>query len=205
MILRPGALFGEATDGDLRSDMANRDRISRLASAPPEWATVTQVHGDRVVEVDGSGDAGDADALFTLRSGLTLAVFTADCLGVVIHAEGAVGVAHAGWRGVEAQVVARLAERMTETGRAPRSAIIGPRIDSCCFEVGEEVAILFPRFRARTDWGTTSVDLVSAVVDQLPGVETSIVGGCTRHDPAYFSHRRDATTERMAAAGWVVS
>lgn len=204
MIVRPGAFFSQAGDGDMRTDLANRERASVAAGAPSEWATVRQVHGRHVVEVEGGGVAGEADGLFTTRPDLTLAVFTADCLGVVLHSHRAVGVAHAGWRGVDSGVVAALAGAMTERGEPPHRALLGPHIGSCCFEVGEEVAVRFPSYLATTTWGTTSVDLAAAVIDQLEGVPVERVGGCTRHQEGWFSHRRDATDHRLAVTGWRV-
>lgn len=206
MIRPPGitsVAFSHATDGDLRSDPIARQAAAAALGISPEWATVSQVHGDRVVEVSGPGEHGPADALFTRIPRLPLAVFTADCAGVVLVAEGAVGVAHAGWRGMAAGVVARLREAMEQAGEPPTMGAIGPAIGPCCFEVGEEVAARFPRHRARTGWGTTSVDLWGAAADQLQGIQVWRADACTRHDPAFHSHRRDATTHRMAALGWL--
>jgi YfiH family protein len=195
--------FSEAADGDLLNDHSARVRLAAELMISPRWATVTQVHGANVVSADRPGDHGPADALFTTTPGLPLAVFTADCAGVVVLADGAVGVAHAGWRGAAAGVVAALAEEMRTAGHEVTGAAIGPLIGACCLEVGEEVADLFPRARSNTSWGTTSIDLERAVSDQLPGVDIWRCGQCTRHEDGLFSHRRDRTTQRMAALGWL--
>lgn len=200
---RNGAAFSEASDGDLRNDQAARGRVSRALDIPEIWASVRQVHGRDVVRVSSPGDAGAADALWTTVTGLPVAVFTADCFGVVLHSDGAVGVAHAGWRGADAGVVANLREQMTRAGHEPRKAEIGPGIGSCCFEVGTEVAERFGGYTSETTWGTSSVDLAEAIEDQIDGVDVWAVDGCTRHDAAWFSHRRDATPQRLAAIGWL--
>lgn len=205
MIRAPGApvAFSEAVDGDQRGDPAARARLARELGVSDSWATASQVHGASVLEVDSPGDSGEGDALWTTRPGLPLAVFTADCFGVVLTAPDAVGVAHAGWRGVTAGVVAALRERMAGAGRAPDGAWVGPGIGSCCFEVGGEVVDRLPGHARVTTWGSQSIDLAAAIREQLGGIEPGFVGGCTRHDARWLSHRRDATTGRMAAIGWL--
>jgi copper oxidase (laccase) domain-containing protein len=82
-------------------------------------------------------------------------------------------------------------------------AAIGPCIEACCFEVGEEVAdqITFavpaPGVEVRREGGKAWIDLVAAVRAQLeacgvPRESIERVGGCTRCDAARFhSYRRD--------------
>jgi len=200
---RNGAAFSEATDGDLRNDLTARVAVSRSLGISGSWSTVNQIHGADVLYVDTPGDAGPADALWTTARGLPLAVFTADCFGVVIHAEDAVGVAHAGWRGADAGVVARLGAAMTREGHEPKRAAVGPGIGPCCFEVGPEVADRFPGRTGQTTWGTVSVDLAAEIERQLQDVESWSVDGCTHHQDNWFSHRRDATPRRLATIGWL--
>jgi purine-nucleoside/S-methyl-5'-thioadenosine phosphorylase / adenosine deaminase len=198
-----GVAFSERSDGDVRGDAASRADLARRLGISEQWATLTQIHGSRVVQVDRPGDQGRADAMFTSRAGLPLAIFTADCAGVVVHAPGAVGVAHAGWRGAAGGVVAALILEMRRAGFEPALAAIGPTVGPCCLEVGPEVSALFDGFTATTTWGTASIDLEEAVKAQLAGLETWLVGKCTRHDPGWFSHRRDRTKERMATIAWM--
>ncbi len=177
--------------------------LSAHIGVSPEWATVHQVHGSRVVEARAPGEIGDADAIFTTIPELPLAVFTADCAGVVLIGRSGVGVAHAGWRGAAAGVVAALVAKMASAGLEPVAAVIGPTIGPCCFEVGSEVAARFPGRVSSTEWGTTSIDLWGVVTDQLVGLEVTDMRHCTRHEADTFSHRRDGTLKRMAAIGWI--
>jgi hypothetical protein len=199
----PGAVFTTAGDGDQRADPAARARAAASAGISSHWATVRQVHGSRVVEVEAAGEQGEGDALFTRRPGLPLAVFTADCLGVVLAAAGGVGVAHAGWRGLAGGVVEALVEEMAAAGLPPVRAAIGPAIGACCYEVGAEVAERFPAHTRWTTWGAASVDLTAAARTALAGIPVESVGSCTRHEAGWFSHRRDATAARLAAIGWL--
>jgi len=206
MIVPPrwsGAAFSEALDGDTRNDLDARSALSVRLAVSDSWATVRQVHGSVVVKASGPGDAGSADAIWTTEPGLPVAVFTADCFAVVMTTPEAVGVAHAGWRGVLAGVVAELRSAMVRNGHAPTRAGIGPGIGPCCFEVGAEVRRQFPDDGAMTTWGTTSVDLLGSILRQLEGIETWVSNGCTYHEDGWFSHRRDARPDRLAAVGWV--
>lgn len=198
-----GVAFSERSDGDMRNNPASRKRLSSALGISSEWATVSQVHGSEVMEVTAPGNAGVADALWTRTRGLPIAVLTADCLGVVLIAEGGVGVAHAGWRGVDAGVVDRLREEMSSVGVDPIRAYVGPGIGPCCFEVGPEVAERFPGATSRTTWETVSVDLATALGAQLSGVAVYSVVACTMHEDAWYSHREDGTAARLATLGWM--
>ncbi len=206
MIVPPGVAgvaFTEAADGDMRSDRDSRSAVAARLGISPDWATISQVHESHTVRVGSPGPHGEADAVWTDRRRLPVSVFTADCFGVVVHADAAVGVAHAGWRGAHLGVVGELLRRMRESGHEPRSAHIGPGIGPCCFEVGDDVSERFPSRQATTTVGTAAVDLPGVLIDQLDGLDPVVVGGCTHHDDSYFSHRRDGSPLRMAALGWL--
>jgi YfiH family protein len=197
-----GVAFTAPDDGDMRADPSARRQASARFGIAADWATVDQVHGSRAVFVTGPGGAGPADGIVTTTPGLPAAVFTADCLGVVLSGAGAVGVAHAGWRGLAAGVVECTLELMHEVDGPPRRAHVGPAIGPCCFEVGPDVAELFSDHVSVTSWGSTSVDLPGAALDRLRGLETTVETRCTACGGGP-SHRREATSQRMAAIGWV--
>jgi polyphenol oxidase len=198
----PGVAFTLADDGDVRADPDARRRVSVELGVSDDWATVRQVHGSEVVGVAAPGSAAEADGMVSTVPGLPLAVFTADCLGVVITAERGVGVAHAGWRGMVAGVLKRTVEVMCDMGLTPLAAYVGPHIGPCCFEVGPEVAERFPGSRSSTNRQTTSVDLLDAARRQLDPLPLWDAGSCSAHDPGHHSHRHSGTPARMAAIGW---
>ncbi|MEX1208828.1 MAG: polyphenol oxidase family protein [Acidimicrobiia bacterium] len=198
-----GAAFGDEFDGDGRSQPVSRAAISTSLGISSDWAWLRQVHGRGVVRVSRSGPQGDADAAFTTQAGLPLAVATADCYPVILEADGAVGIAHSGWRGTAAGVVGALREAMAAVGFTPARAAIGPGIGPCCFEVGAEVAAQFPDHRRQTAWGTLSVDLRGDIVAALAGLDVWDAGVCTMSDDGYHSHRRDRASERQVAVAWL--
>lgn len=197
-----GTAFSKQYDGDLRE--GDRHRFSAELGISHSWATAMQVHGTSVADVDRPGQADPSDALVTDRRGIPVVVFTADCLAVVVEADEAVGVAHAGWRGLSDGVLTHVLERMADRGWTPLRAAIGPSIGPCCFEVGSDVLDRFPGFETRTTWDTPSVDLWAAAAHELRSVdEVWVTAECTRCDSSYFSHRRNGTTARLAAVGWI--
>lgn len=198
-----GAAFGTAVEGDARRDAAARLRLAADLDIPAEWAVVGQVHGAGVVEAEAPGDLGRADAIFTRRPGLPIAVGVADCVPIVVEADRAAAVIHAGWKGIVAGVVEAAIAVMEQAGTPPRRAAIGPAIGPCCYEVGDDVADLFDGHRSHTTWGTTSVDLGGAVADRLRGLELWRSPACTYTDAELWSYRRDATTHRQVAVAWL--
>jgi YfiH family protein len=199
----PGVAFGTLRDGDGRMDRTNRDAISRRAGIAAEWATVTQVHGATIVSVDGPGHYGEADGLVTTTPRLPLVVATADCVPVALVGQRSVGMVHAGWRGVAAGVIPEAVSLIERQGDNLVSAVIGPHIGACCYEVGQEVVDAIGGHQSTTTWGTRSADLGSAIRSQLPDVAVSSTGQCTMHDPSYASHRQDATPKRQVAIAWI--
>ena len=86
----------------------------------------------------------ECDALITNQPGLALVVFTADCTPILFwdSVTGAVGAAHAGWRGTASGIAAKVVETMgREYGSRPENihAAIGPNIGACHFETDEDV------------------------------------------------------------------
>lgn len=197
-----GAAFASALDGDPMLDPPARLRLCTELGIPQAWASVRQVHGSGVLEADRPGVVGKADAVFTRRPGLPVAIRTADCVPVVLESPGAVAVVHAGWRGLAAGVVTGAVATMAEVGETPSRAAIGPAIGPCCYEVGDDVLSGLGGFESRTTWGTTSIDLRAAVRAQLDGVEVWTLEACTMCSGGYHSHRRDRSAGRQATLAW---
>jgi len=183
---------------------------------------LNQVHGTTVVrltaaDLKSGAPIHTADASVTTEHGIACAAQVADCLPVLFAAPGAVGAAHAGWRGLAGGVLEATVKAVCEaTGcqagqvQAWLGACIGPKH----FEVGTDVLEAFqvnplkgsPRFRAHAG-GKWVADLPGLARDRLARLGlASISGGhwCTADDPArFFSYRRDRTTGRMVAVVWL--
>jgi len=115
------------------------------------WPLITlrQIHSDLIHRVDRLPNEPLAgDGLITNTPGLLLAILTADCLPVILvdRKNRAVGVFHAGWRGTVKRIVEKgIGEMRRYFGSDPRNLIaaIGPGVQGCCYQVGEEVRTKF--------------------------------------------------------------
>jgi polyphenol oxidase len=107
--------------------------------------TLQQIHSDLIHRTEAVPERPLAgDGLITNTPGLLLAILTADCLPVILvdKKNRAVGVFHAGWRGTVKRIVEKgVGEMQRYFGSDPRNmvAAIGPGVQSCCYQVGEEV------------------------------------------------------------------
>jgi len=171
------------------------------------FATVSQVHGDRVLRAESRDGAalGEADALWTDVPGLAVGIRTADCVPIlIVDPEGRrVAAVHSGWRGTDARISARAVEALVAGGADPAKLLcaVGPAIGPCCYEVSSDLGDrFFAQFGAgavRISRGRPYLDLASAVRDTLlgAGVQSAhidILPLCTACDAArFFSHRRD--------------
>ena len=192
-----------------------------IPARPP--AFLRQVHGADVLTVDSAGLAGKGDVAITDRPGLPVAVFTADCVPLVLYdpVGRRLALAHAGWRGT-AQSAARAAvAALVDAGGAPETLVgaIGPSIGPCCYEVDEPVKECFdaalpdrwPAWAAATAPGRWMLDLWQANLDQLAmaGVDPARIDSarlCTScREDLFFSYRRGRRQGRLVAVAAVAS
>ena len=124
---------------------------SSRAKRQPFWPLVTmrQIHSDVIHLVEAVPfEPLTGDGMITRIPGALMAVQTADCLPVILVdvRRRAVGVFHAGWRGTLKRIVEKgVGEMFRCFGTRPRDlrAAIGPGIQGCCYQVGEEVRTKF--------------------------------------------------------------
>lgn len=156
-----------------------------------------------------------SDALITSEPGLTLAVTISDCVPVYFwdKEHGAVGIAHAGWRGVVANIAAEVVQAMVAQFRTDPAALwvqIGPAIQKCHFLVQDDIIAQFDPYLdaiRKTPEGFL-VDLPTIVAAQLQmvGVKNMQNSGlCTYCLPERFtSYRRDKPEFPEAMIAYIV-
>ena len=139
--------------GDTMENVEENLRIlaAALGFDPGKLILTRQTHSDIVRVVTDKDHAGlchreypECDALVTNTPGVSLMVFTADCTPLLFHdpVTGAVGAAHAGWRGTVQAIGAKVVEAMVKSyGCDPKNihAAIGPNIGQCHFETDADV------------------------------------------------------------------
>ena len=167
-----------------------------------------QVHGSSLAVIQHTREltrpVPGCDALLTSSSGIGLVIRTADCLPIFFldPARRAVGLAHAGWRGLAAglplRMVAAFRHQYHSRPQELRVAI-GPAIRSCCYEVGSEFTARFGPF-VQVRENRRTCDLIGAAIEQLQrgGVSPARIvdsGQCTScSSSSWFSIRRDGQT-----------
>jgi YfiH family protein len=204
--------LGRLTDDDGANVDANRDRVAAAVGIPRDrFLYGRQVHGTtvrRATEPPGAArPAADEDGQATALTGAAALVFAADCLPIVLAADGAVAALHGGWGGLAGGIVAEGVRALREVGgQGPIRAAIGPCARGCCYEVGEDRFAHFTRVPgARV--GERNLDLPAVARHDLAeaGVEeVHDLGLCTicRAD-LFFSHRADGgVTGRQAGVAW---
>lgn len=216
--------LGYATADDRASVTQNERRTAAalgVAEADIRW--VHQVHGIEVHAAESlpaneppGATVITGDAVVSHTQGLICAVKVADCMPLLLAARdgSAVGAVHAGWRGLSGGVLEATVASMKV---APSEIIawMGPCIGPTAFEVGEEVRAAFvahdpsaaQHFVARLAPGKYLCNLYAIAKARLCAMGvTDVFGGtyCTFSQPdVFFSHRREATTGRMAAFVWI--
>jgi len=205
----------------------NYRRICAVLGVSPEQTVFSrQVHGDSI-HVAKQSDAGfgllrdapwEADAYITDQPGLCLAVFTADCVPVLLYdpVKRAAGAVHAGWRGTALRIAGKAVLKMRSVfGSRPEDilAAVGPSIGSCCFETDEDVPQAMrdaygeqaePLIRRRDTKWTVDLKAVNALSLRNAGVRPDHIAVsdlCTVcNEPLFWSHRRDGAKRGSQAA-----
>lgn len=192
----------------------NRARAARvLGVSPARLYYLSQVHGVASVQLAGDEDPDEVvrrvgDVTLSRVGGVACGVRSADCVPVLVgdRASGAAVAVHSGWRGTVQDVVSAAVaalRRLVGEQRLEPVAAIGPHIETCCFEVGPEVAEQLAAASSRgaaavvAGQGRPHVDLRAVIHAQLEGAgvapaDVDDVRGCTVCDAErFFSFRRD--------------
>jgi YfiH family protein len=215
------------TVGDDEAAVAeNHARIyAHLGLDAHQVVTARQVHGNRVA-VAIAGDGGrvfaNTDGLTTDVPGMALMLRFADCQPILLYdpVGHAVGLVHAGWRGIAQGVAYRAVETMQKAfGSQPRDLIagLGPAIGPGCYTVGHDVASAMGY--ALPDWAKVMrpegedlwrFDLSGANAQQLANAgvrhieQANLCTAC--HSEEFFSHRvAQGQTGRFAVVAYLTA
>jgi hypothetical protein len=195
--------LGIRTDDDPVRVVENRTRLCSALDVDADGTTMAwQRHGAFVRRAEPRGVVtpgtvyDHCDGLWSDVPGQGMLLLTADCVPIVLARTGgdspAIGILHAGWRGLLAGIVAEGARAL---GGGRFTAALGPAIGPCCYEVGEEVAEPFREAFGADVAREGKLDLWTAAERALRAhgcehVERFDV--CTACNASrFFSHRRD--------------
>lgn len=144
--------LGKKTGDDPQNIKKNWELFGEATGIPTEKIVCAkQVHGSTVLIADKkdmyspayTGEWQEADGFVTDKKDVPLAVFTADCVPLLLFEPKAkvIGAIHCGWRSTVADIEAQAINQMQKLGANPSEirAAIGPSIKKCCFETGKEI------------------------------------------------------------------
>ncbi len=199
--------------GDNPNDVINnRQLLSDLLPHKQSVQWLNQVHGSEVVEINSpSGNLISADAAYTTKANVALAVLTADCLPILLVNKQATEIAaiHGGWRPLAANIIQHTLAKFSCDAQNI-IAWLGPCIGNKAFIVGVEVKQQFTlidqqlssAFSLQAN-GKYLADLhciAKHLLSQAGVTAISQLQECTvANSDKYFSYRRDGKTGRMAS------
>jgi len=211
--------LGRRSGDDAAALALNRRRFEAFLPAAPVW--LDQVHGATVAVLGSAAPTLPvpiADAAVTCERGVVCAVLVADCLPVLFadRAGTAVGIAHAGWRGLAAGVLEATIGALRDFGAIPGELVawLGPAIGTAAFEVGADVRDAFCRAdpagaacftpAGPEKWHADLYGLARRRLAQCGVTRVRGGGFCTYTDTRrFYSYRRERESGRMAAAIWL--
>jgi len=197
--------------------LANRALLLKHYNLPSTPVWINQTHSNLSIDADSVSSIVNADASYSKKLGTVCGVLTADCLPIfVCNKEGtAVGVAHAGWRGLVDGIIESLIESFDCNGE-DLIVHLGPAISKLSFEVGGEVKSQYLSKNKNFESCFVDInnknylDLYDAARVVLKSFGVSLISGgnsCTYNEPDhFFSYRRDGQKSgRMAHLIWIDS
>lgn len=204
-------------DSPLHYEYCRKELCKELGIAENHLITARQTHGTEVRIIDSAFLATPreeqlkslygTDGLVTACQGVAVAVFTADCVPILLYEpeKQIIAAVHAGWKGTLHAIAAVAVAKMESLGANPQriEATFGAAICQNCFETGDEVADQFTdagfpmqriMYRNATT-GKAHIDLIEAnchILEKSGLHESSIVksGLCTKCNPDRFFSAR---------------
>lgn len=137
----------ELGDGTQRSVILKFLKQNNIALN--KLVTLDQTHSSNlaVYNNDYQDTIHDTDGVITLLSQVAVAAKTADCCPIIFvdDKKKLIGVSHQGWKGSADGLPVKMIRKMLDIGTSIRDIkiAIGPTINDCCYEVGEDIVGLF--------------------------------------------------------------
>ena len=211
----------------------NRRKMAELIEFPlNKWVGAEQTHEIHVEKIT-KNDAGrgsliyqnsfeSTDGFFTQDKGVLLTLCYADCVPLYFFHEdtGAIGVAHAGWKGTVGGIAAEMVSKFEAEGIDKReiNVIVGPSICKNCYVVDKRIIVLVEKLLEEKDnkpYNQIEGEQFELDLKQLnhllllkAGIieeNIKVTNFCTScHNEHFFSHRRDMgkTGRMMSFVGW---
>ena len=200
--------------GDTPENVAENFKILRdgVFGGNGKIVRTHQTHGTNIALVDeNTGVLDDVDGLITNVPGLILTTYFADCVPLLFYdpVAGAIGNAHAGWRGCAENMAEKMVNAMTNHfGSKPCNILvgIGPSISAVHFQVGQDVVEKFkntlpfssdfvynsPEHKNKFYIDLWQICCQALILAGISPENIEVAGLCTfENKDLFFSHRRD--------------
>ena len=143
--------------------------------------------------------------MYTHRKNLGVAVFTADCVPILVYdyKNCLIASLHSGWKGTVENILKEGIESLVLKGGNPETMkiVIGPHNKSCCYEIGSDVMEKFNEkeiFKGASIFNGRNLDMEKAIILQALNegiLKENIITMeyCTfcSEDVKFHSYRRD--------------
>ena len=189
-------------DESSRVDKNRRIFFSDLGVSESDLAVPLQCHSSAIKIIRSPGEYNDCDALITNVKEVALGITIADCVPILIFdpVNEIVAAVHAGWRGTQGRITEKTIDILVHEYSSNPShvrAFIGPSAGACCYEVSEEVAVLFnnkivPYSNQRFFLDLKKENKIQLQKQGLSDINIEVSPSCTICEKEkYHSYRRD--------------
>ena len=196
---------------DLKENVdKNRETLANMQNYKNEdLVYMNQTHGNNVVIVDKNSPKliENCDGIITKEKNLPLMVMVADCIPILFldETQGVIAAVHAGRNSTFLKIAEITAKKMINELHCKASnikVIMGPSIQSCCYEVSDELLKI-----VKTSFGDEfckgkNIDLQGInimLLKKLGIIDISVSKICTKcFKEPYFSYRKEKLTGRFA-------
>lgn len=180
----------------------NKSFFNNLGMGTREIISIGQTHSTNIRISNTAKFYGDTDGIINPNGELICNIKVADCLPVFFSSDNsnAIGLAHAGWRGLVNGVLLNMLFGFADMKIDLKNirVLIGPSINSCCFYVKNDILDLFDKsYIVKENGKSFSIDLRRIAIDQMinNGIQfdnITSIDRCTHcYKNRYHSFRRD--------------
>ena len=166
--------FSNKIDGNDLADILRSQKPS--GEMLLDVAQMNQTHSNKIECIE-TGGIFPSDGLVTSTKNISLVVKTADCMPVLIKTEASIAALHVGWKGLQNDIFDLALRKIAGTNI---KVSVGPHAQSCCYEIQNDVAKLFPE-RVLKRKNKMYLNLSKQIVKscQLKYIEIQVSKNCT--------------------------
>ncbi|MDA7543474.1 polyphenol oxidase family protein [Acidimicrobiia bacterium] len=190
--------FSNKIDGNKLADILRSQKPS--GEMLLNVAQMNQTHSNKIEYIEEEG-IFTSDGLITSTKNISLVIQTADCMPVLIQTEASIAALHVGWKGLQNDIFNLALRKITGTNI---KVSVGPHAQSCCYEIQNDVAQLFPESVLKRN-NKIYLNLSKQITDfcQLNDIQIQVSKNCTVCDNNFWSFRENKTTQRQYSFIWI--